>query len=80
VAAYIVTARGGRNRVDIGRQIARDEIRAAKKKVAELSPVVAEDREWLNRMKDAAEFHEACAAALRKMLDAHFATECLTGV
>ena len=62
-----------RNRVaDLGRQIANEDIRAAKKKVAELTPIVAEDREWLNRMKDAAEYHEACAAALRKIVDEHF--------
>lgn len=62
-----------KNRVDnLGRQIANEELKAAKKKLAELAPIVAEDRDWLRRMKDAAEFHEACASALRKMLDAHF--------
>lgn len=63
-----------KNRVDdLGRQIANEEWKAAKKKLVELAPIVAEDREWLRRMKDAAEFHEACANVLRKMLDAHFA-------
>jgi len=57
---------------DVGRRIANDELRAAQKRVRELAPIVAEDREWLRRMKDAAEYHEACAEALRKMLDAHF--------
>lgn len=64
-----------KNRVaDVGRQIANEEWKAAKKKVAELAPIVAEDREWLRRMKDAAEFNEACASALRKLLDTHFAS------
>jgi len=62
-----------RNRIaDVGRQIARDEIRAAKKKVAELAPVVAEDKLWLLALQDAAEYHIACAEALNRMLDEHF--------
>ena len=55
-----------------GQEIAADELNAAKEKVRELAPVVAEDKLWLARMRDAAEFHEACAKALRKMLDIHF--------
>jgi hypothetical protein len=64
-----------RNRVeDVGRQIANEELKEARKKVRELAPIVAEDREWLRRMKDAAEFHEACAEALNKMLEEYWRT------
>ena len=64
-----------KNRVsDIRKQIAADERRQAQRVLRELAPVVARDREWLKRMQDAAEFHEACAQALRKLVDAHFAS------
>lgn len=62
-----------KNRVaDLGRQIAAEDIRAAKQKVRELAPVVAEDREWLKRMKDAEQFHRECANALKIILDAYW--------
>lgn len=60
-----------RNRVaDLTRQFAKEEDRNNRKRFQELNRIVAEDKLWLARMKDAAEYHEACAAALRKMLDA----------
>ena len=62
-----------KNRVaDLGRQIANEDIRAAKKKVAELAPVVAEDRERLRRMKDAAESLAGDLRAIQRMIDDHF--------
>ncbi len=61
-----------------GEVIANDETRAARKKVQELTPIVQADREWLKRMADAAEFHQACADALRKIVDAHFASLAMT--
>lgn len=57
---------------DLGRQIANDELKEARKKVRELAPVVAEDKLWLARMKDAEQFHRECADALKIILDAYW--------
>lgn len=62
-----------KNRVaDLGKRLVNEETRAARKRVRELAPVIEADREWLRRIKDSAEFHEACARALRQIVDEHF--------
>jgi len=59
---------------DLGRQIAKDDARAARRKVAELAPVIAADQIWLRAIEDARDYHRECAAALNRMIEEHFAS------
>jgi hypothetical protein len=57
---------------DQGRQIAKDEDRYNRKRLQELDRIVAEDKLWLRRMRDAEQFHRECADALKAILDAYW--------
>jgi hypothetical protein len=51
-----------------------DELRVAKRKVADLAPIVAADREWLRLVTDQAESH-AENLPIERLVEEHFAQE-----